>query len=80
MRRRDLSLHDQTHTTKRLKPMGLLHPVVTEVAAGKLFDEFVAREHYSRGPGASTSRLPTWFAWLTTPSFSICSISLAARL
>ena len=29
---------------------------------------------------ASTSRLPTWLAALTTPSFSICSISLAARL
>jgi hypothetical protein len=28
----------------------------------------------------STSRLPTWFAGPTTPSFSICSISLAARL
>ena len=29
---------------------------------------------------ASTSRLPTWFAGPTTPSFSICSMSLAARL
>ncbi len=28
----------------------------------------------------STSRLPTWFAGDTTPSFSICSISFAARL
>jgi hypothetical protein len=28
----------------------------------------------------STSRLPTWFAAPTIPSFSICSINRAARL
>jgi hypothetical protein len=35
---------------------------------------------YRGGGGASTSRLPTWLAALTTPSASMRSISLAARL
>ena len=34
----------------------------------------------SRVTRARTSRLPTWLAAVMTPSFSICSISLAARL
>ena len=40
----------------------------------------VPRRAYSSVRRARTSRLPTWLAGPTMPSFSICSISLAARL
>jgi len=54
--------------------------VILQRAASLEFDGGAPQSSSSRVERVSTSRVPTWLAGVTTPSFSICSISFAARL
>jgi hypothetical protein len=69
--RLDPSACDQ-HEIRRQNPMHLYGPAPGPRRESQSSSSITRR--------TSTSRLPTWFAGPTTPSFSICSISLAARL
>jgi uncharacterized cupin superfamily protein len=60
-----------------------VRPAMTARRASQGRETVAPREAFqssSRSRRTSTSRLPTWLADETTPSFSICSINFAARL